>query len=280
MGELARRICFAFLVIALFITIPILAQDELFDIAPYLNESFNQSYVYMDIYMSESGRCFVYGETSENISIPGVLVDGGSIIGRTDWLTSKSESVWSFNLSIPQTLGDVLISVFLPENISVGDIDTNLETLFSVDEGLVISFSGESMASEIFFEYTLGEILSEPDNVPDTPDNIPPESETTSPYFLFIAIALIALAALWILRKRPDGSRLDTVRPTLNDRERMVLDRIIELGGEVKQKVLEKGCNIPKASLSRTLFHMERKGLIKRHKIGINKRIVLGDEYK
>ena len=260
--------------------LPILAQEEFFDIAPYLNESVNQTYVYMDIYVSESGRCFVYGESSGGITIPGLVVEGGPITGMTDLLTSKSEGVWLFGLSMPQSIDDILINVYLPENISVGDMDTNLETLFSVEEGLVISFTGESLASEILFEYTLGETPSEPGAVPDTPGDTTTEPETPSPYFLIIPFAFLAIAAFLIFRKRPDNLRLDSVRPTLNDRERMIIDRLIEMGGEAKQKALERGCEIPKASLSRTLFHMERKGLIKRHSIGISKRIVLGDEYR
>lgn len=258
---------------------PVLAQEELFDIAPYLNESFDQSYVYMDIYVSEGGRCFVYGETSENIALPGVLVDGGSMVGKVDWLTSKRGGTWSFNLSIPLAIDDVLINLYLPENISVGDMDANMETWFSADEGLVISFAGESLAPNIFFEYTLGD-TSPPASTPGESGDMPPESGISPLYFLLFAAALAALSAWWVRGNRREGSRLDAVRPTLNDRERMIIDRIVELGGETKQKTLEKSCDIPKASLSRTLFHMERKGLIRRHKIGINRRIVLGDEYK
>lgn len=278
MGRLTWRICLAFAMIVLAMPHPVLAQAELFDIAPYLNESFNQSYVYLDIYVSESGRCFVYGETSENITLPGVLVDGDAMVGKVDWLTSKSGGTWSFNISIPLAIDDVLINLYLPENISVGDMDANMEAWFSADEGLVISFAGEFLVPSIFFEYTLGDTSGT--DTPGKPDDTPSGSGIPFSYFLFFAAALAALAVWRIPRNKQAGSRLDAVRPTLNDRERMIIDRIIELGGEAKQRTLEKGCDIPKASLSRILFHMEKKGLIRRHKIGINKRIVLGDEYK
>jgi uncharacterized membrane protein len=247
------------------------AQEELFDISYYMNESFNQSYIYMDIYLAENGKCFVYGETSENITLPGVLIEDGVIVGKTGLFTSRSGDVWTFNVAIPQVIDETLINLYLPENTTVREINTNLDARFSADEGLLISFSGESLAPGILFDYTLGEMAT--GQAAGAPASVP---------VVWLAIGLAAAAIVYKLTNKGKikPSKLDAIRPTLSDRERMIIDKLVELGGEAKQKVLEKDQGIPKASLSRTLFHMERKGLIKRHKLGISKRIVLSDEYK
>ena len=67
---------------------------------------------------------------------------------------------------------------------------------------------------------------------------------------------------------------MEIIKQVLSDREKLILDKLKETG-KIKSSYLRKMVDIPKASFSRHIQELEKKGLVKRIGEGKNKIVEL-----
>ncbi len=213
---------------------------------------------YITIYLQENGDAVFIGETSENITLSqGINVINGDISGKTNLLTNKQGSIWSF--SFGQSNSD--ITVFLPKNAVLksnnqGDIAIKKEQIsIQTKDSITISYELKENNSSI------------------------PNAKT----IIILIITIIIILIFYLLNykkrdkktisKRKSNQRKDKhqiIKNLLNDREKIILETL-KRTGKIKMSHLRKLTEIPKASFSRHIQELEKKQLIKRSGEGKNK---------
>ncbi len=227
----------------------------------------------LNIYVDSSGTALILGETdlSEGLPTNIQISDMGEVTGSTSALTSKNGEVWTFSLDLPETD----MTVFLPPTATITSIS-----------GGEISLSGSriavyaSDALQVTYVLGSGELAVEPFPL------------ALLGWILVGAVALIALVFLlnWFNREnkirlpklRPHPvhqhkaahDKIESLRGVLNEREQQIVDELKSLG-KVKSSYLRRTVDIPKASFSRHIQELERKGIIKRTGEGRNKFVEL-----
>ncbi len=226
------------------------------------------AYSTINIYLDQTGEAVFIGTTTDNItnsSLPdGVEVNNYKISGITNTLTSKQGDNWTFQYSLKYST----LNLILPNSIKItsnsnGDIEvSDRDVIVSSKDYLNITYSFTSQSQD--------------------------SSPITIIVFLIIAIAaLISLIVFFNVRmskknkrklninnKNNKISNLEIIEKVLNEREKIILSNLKKTG-KIKMSYLRKLSNIPKASFSRHLQELEKKGLVRRFGEGKNKLVEL-----
>src|SRR3989344_432912 len=226
------------------------------------------AYTYLNIYVDETGNALFLGETNEqteSLNFPeGIEVKNGDVIGGTQELTSKQGEVWSFSYF----LEGAEINVVLPKGAIIEKIEGN-ESSIAIDNGRISVYVGDKA-------------------------NISYKVKVLRDYTAIVILAvLIILAVLGYLffsrmkkqkgekRKKPINARknkekrIEILKQVLNEREKLIIEKLKE-HKEIKSSILRKLCDdMPKASFSRHIRELEKKGLIRRKGEGRNKIVSL-----
>ena len=237
----SAKTAFILLFALLFLVQPVFAQAEL------------------TIYLDERGNAEFFGTANKNISLPsGILLSEGEIRGSTTQLTSKQGLIWSFSFSLP----DSNIQVILPDNSIVKD--TSGEIFLSRNN------IGVYAQDSIAIRYT----LSQSD-----------KNNNYLPIILSVIVALMLISLIFYyfknkkipINKKVSRKRIDKfkiIKNTLHERQQFIIENLRKQG-KIKSSYLRKICNIPKASFSRHINELEKKGIIKKSGEGKNKFIEL-----
>lgn len=230
-------------------------------------------YLVMDLTVSSRGTVAFYGETNRlpvslDPRLGSLAPKDGRFANTTDLLTTKDGLNWTLRLAIVQDYSDVFINVYLPDGASVMAVSPSNWTILPDKKGLVVNFQGSfTSEDELYIRYQLGG----------------GSSVTMEDYALPVMgaagiciVAAMGLKWLWPrLRPRPatppvaiDQSKMDAILPTLNERERLVLEAIVKEGGRISQRKLKHICDLPKSTLSRVTDELQRKGLVRKIPVG------------
>ncbi|MFQ5531267.1 MAG: helix-turn-helix transcriptional regulator [Candidatus Nanoarchaeia archaeon] len=225
--------------------------------------NFTSAFINLNIYIDDSGEALFLGETDEFPNLPeGVNLESGEIIGTTQTLTNKKGIIWNFNYELKRAD----INVILPENAVIQNSNAK-----------EISLEGKQF--ELFFmdnieiNYTI-ESAGERNLIP-----------------LAVAIIVILIGIylsirnkiknkpklIKVINKKPSitkEKKLEIVKQTLSEREKKIVDKLKEVK-RIKHSRLQRLLEMPKASFSRHIQELERKGIIKREGEGKNKEISL-----
>jgi len=204
------------------------------------------AYTFVDIYLDNDGSALFLGGTDENISFPnGVEIKNGEVIGKTQALTSKVEEVWSFSYS----LDNAEIGLVLPKGAMIKSVEDG--EIFVKSNRIHVYGLGEVELTYVIGEQSSGLVL-----------------------WISVGIFVLVLFGLlfygWSKLKKKAERRGKLIREVLGKRENLILDKLGQTG-RVKSSQLKKICDIPKASFSRHIQELERKGLLKRTGEGKNK---------
>jgi len=231
-------------------------------------------YLIMDLSVSSRGTVAFYGETNRlpvrlDPRLGSLAPKDGRFANTTDLLTTKDGLNWTLRLAIVQNYSDVFINVYLPDGASVMAVTPGNWTILPDKKGLIVNFQGGfTSEDELCIRYQLGS-----------------GSSSGSPWSYALPaiaaagvclVAAVGLKRMWPrLRPRPapaavaiDKSKMDAILPTLNERERMVLEAIVKEGGRISQRKLKHICDLPKSTLSRVTDELQRKGLVRKIPVG------------
>jgi len=221
----------------------------------------------INIFIDESGTAAFLGQSDQSSLIlpEGIKLDDGEITGITHSITSKDGNNWNIFFSSSETE----FTVILPENAVISTIKSGE---ISIDESRISIF----VQNEIDISYFIDE-----KNIEDKGINI---------LLLIIFIAIFIVLVIFVINfsnrerkknkaKKPTirkkrRSTLEIIKKVLNEREKEIVDKLKETG-KIKGSQLRKILEIPKASFSRHVQELEKKGIIKRTGEGRNKFIQL-----
>ncbi len=215
---------------------------------------------FINIYVDETGEALFLGETSKQIQLPeGIEIENGEIIGSTQTLTSKQGELWKFEYS----LEDSEINLILPKGAIIKElgegeigIEDNQISIY-VKDSVSVTYVIEEQKDSFNWTILIG----------------------TTGLILVIVLILIYFKSKKKLKKpeKPKlkkQDKLELIKDMLNEREKLIIERLKEKK-QIKSSILRKLCDIPKASFSRHIQELEKKGLIKRTGEGKNKIISL-----
>ncbi len=218
------------------------------------------AYTSLNVHIDSGGNALFLGESDETIieGLPsGLSFEGGKLLGETSELTNKSGDVWNFLFS----LTDGEMQVFLPEGARV--LKTNGE----------ISLSGKQIVvygvSYVNIEYVV--------------EGFDDNGEMDLGILLILGI-LVAIVVYLLVKEGgrtrkeriPNGKedKIKAIEGILNEREKLILGKL-KGAGKIKSSYLRRKTEIPKASFSRHIRELEKKGLVKISGDGRNKFVEL-----
>lgn len=223
-----------------------------------------QAFTFLNIFIDEKGDAIFLGETDENpVLIEGVLLDNGEISGLTSQLTTKQGDIWTFSYS----LQGAEITLVLPEGAVVKELSTGEISLDS--NRIAILFQ-----DAITVKYSIVEVQK---------PIIPSKNIPLVLVLLAILIILIVFLINYAKREKKEEKqkeltkkkdRLEIIKQVLSEREKLIIDKLKETG-KIKSSYLRKMVDIPKASFSRHIQELEKKGIIRRIGEGKNKFVEL-----
>jgi len=191
--------------------------------------------------------------------------------GEYENYTSKNNALWILNITINDTFSDYIYSVQLPLYSSVNYIKAS--SPFRIEENsqrITIIGTGNSEPMYIIIQYKI---------------NPRKNSYTLIIFFLALAVSGIAIY-LFASKKQKQALKIGesekesagkNYKPhnnyneeALTERQKKIVRLIEKKGGASTQNVLEKELSIPKASLSRNLVTLSKKGIIKKESKGMS----------
>lgn len=208
------------------------------------------NYISGDIYINGEGKASFYVETDTDISIDGLEFSGNELRGNTDLLTFKDKDVWGFNLDLAE-YETILLDIHLPKNVDKVFSTSGVDNLFDIEEKIVSLIDNNK---KLNFEVRYS-----------TKDDF-------SYGFLFwifgFSIAIFLLI-FYFYKKGSVKRKLSRVFPFINNNEKNIINLLINQ--HLRQKEVREKLGIPKASFTRYILNLEKKGIILREGEGKNK---------
>jgi uncharacterized membrane protein len=203
-----------------------------------------------------------------------VTIDGTTnypdlLAENTEIYTSKKQSYWLLNITKDEIFTDFVYVLTLPKDSSINYIKTSGFIRIEDDQGkLIINGFGENELFSIQVQYQTRKPTEE-------------GSIKFDPVFTFLIAVIIVLIAILIgifIKERvkiqyqkKDGYDFEG----LNQRQKQIMNLLIDRKTPLTQTDIQRQLNIPKAAVSRNIRGLELKGLIEKEQIGMSNLIRL-----
>jgi uncharacterized membrane protein len=209
------------------------------------------SHIQGDIYLYKNGEARFDIQTDIDPNIEELSFTNNLLTGRTNQLISMQEGNWKFYLS-NTTYDSILIDIHLPNNLEVIKEINGNNYLIDFENEIVSFIDSGNLQIEIIYE------LKEEEN------------ESVLP---IIILLLLLIGGIYLLLRKPKDNRLKHILPIINDKEKKIVELIMKK--DERQNKVKKELQIPKASFSRYIHNLEKKGIIERVGEGRNKLLKL-----
>jgi len=214
--------------------------------------------------LDENGSLIDYDISDGNITIYSLGSNRITLEYDTDGLTYKTLGLWTINFTAPFEL-----TLIFPENATI---------MYLSDIPSAIRMSGSRFEMdlspgywEISYEIPIQPPTQPPLQPPTPPDQQQPATRFPTIEYIIAAIAIVCaiiLALTMLYRRR-------RIR-ALSDEEANVLRFIRERGGRVLEAELrERFPHIPRTSMWRLIKRLEKKGLVRVRKVGLQNLVEL-----
>lgn len=207
-----------------------------------------------------------------------VTIDGRTnypnlTIQNTEQYTAKSQSLWILNITKQETFSEFIYTLILPVGSSINYIKTS--GFLQIEENLgrlIIKGFGENESLIILVQYQI-----------EKQESIAFE-QTLVFIFLIGSIVVVSILVVVLFSKekkiKPATTNAETPKPYeeikgLNPRQKQIMQLLYESNSPLTQTDIQKHLQIPKASVSRNILGLERKGLIEKEQIGMSNLIRL-----
>jgi uncharacterized membrane protein len=223
-------------------------------------------YADLEITVDNAGFVSIEGETNYE----------GLIVENSEKYTSKTQSIWTLNITKNETFSDFVFSIILPEHSKVSSIYSSGSTLIGEESGnLVINGYGSNKSLSIAIEYQTDKIF-------DTAGLLGVDI-LSSVLIVFIIVLVICFILVFLLfdnKKKPFYSpKKENIHQLelrgLNDRQKKIITLLKESNIALTQTDIQRELDMPKASVSRNIRRLELKGLIEKEQIGMSNLIRL-----
>lgn len=223
-----------------------------------ISNSFASLDLDISINVDRTGKSAVRAVSSQPVLIGNLESENNIISGTSEVFTSKNGRIWGFNFPFNKSVGQFVLVLSLPKNSTIINITANTHYSVSYDKGLKIVFLGNSIRPNISVSYTVGGI-------------------SYTFYFVSIMLSFFILTpfVLEFARTRTQSDITINIIETLNEKEKIVFKKLIESDGEANQNTIRHATGIPKATLSRIIYNLERKKIVARQKNGSTLKVKL-----
>jgi uncharacterized membrane protein len=215
-------------------------------------------YADLRIAVDVSGFVTIQGQTD----YPGLLAE------NTEVYTSKQQSMWLLNITKPEVFSAFVYSLTLPQGAVIRYVRSSGSVQIQDTAGvMVVHGAGENTSLSIVLQYQLqkqGSVLL---------DNL---------VYLVLLTLIVIVGVLLVVeyRKEKKPRQASSQPPTntapviewkgLNARQQEIMRLLTERTVPLTQTDIQRELQIPKASVSRNLRGLERKGLIEKEQIGMS----------
>ncbi|MCX6671897.1 MAG: MarR family transcriptional regulator [Euryarchaeota archaeon] len=189
---------------------------------------------------------------------------------NTQNYTSKQHSLWLLNITKPEIFSQLIYTVTLPRGSTINYIKASGFTGIKEDQGrLIVRGFGENESLSILIQYQTEKIE----------DVFFQETIVYSVLFSLILLVCILLVYFYRKEKKTKPSEIKIEPPGdwkgLNHRQKQIMQLLTERNIPLTQTDLQKELLIPKASISRNIRGLEKRGLIEKESIGMSNLIRL-----
>jgi uncharacterized membrane protein len=186
-------------------------------------------------------------------------------ITNTQNYTSKQHNLWLLNITKPEIFSQFIYTITLPKGSSINHIkSTGLISIGENQGSLVIKGFGENESLSVLIQYQTEKI-----------EDFFLQETIVYP-ILFSLIVIVSILLVYFYRKEKKTKTLElTTEPPgdwkgLNHRQKQIMQLLKERNVPLTQTDLQKELQIPKASISRNIHSLEKKGLIEIETIGMS----------
>jgi uncharacterized membrane protein len=212
-------------------------------------------------------------DTSGFVTIQGVTNYQNLTVQNTEQYTSKQQSHWLLNITKQDVFSEFVFSLMLPKGSSISYIKSSGTLRIEESLGsLIVRGYGENESLSIVIQYQIEKQVS-------------PLSQDSVVYlvlFSAIILVIILLVFFFFKEKRTPVIEHSTVEEEppgdlkgLNHRQKEIIRILHEKNIPMTQTDIQRELQIPKASVSRNILGLERKGLIEKEQIGMSNLIRL-----
>lgn len=233
------------------------------------------------------------------VEIEGITNAPEFFSGSYSEFTSKKGPYWLLNISSEKEFSDYIFEVTLPDGAEFNYFKASGRPRISYDDGIKIISSGTGELS-IVVQYSIK------------------EQKKQNLVFVWVASLFVAVTGLFFLvklRKRSflinkeketsenigdktesakgmdlagssgspsksrDYEKIKIVKKTLAESQEKIVDLLLDAGGELTQKQLQHRSGLPKATLSRNIDVLSRKGIIAKQSRGMTNMIMLNGDF-
>jgi len=207
------------------------------------------------------------------VSISGLTNYPNLTIQNTEQYSSKQQSFWLLNITKQETFSEFVYDLILPKGSSISYIRSSGSLRIEENQGnLLIRGFGENESFFILIQYQLEKQA---------------ESALQENIMYFILLPAILLVTLLIIffyiqeKKPKEQPPLTETKESLGDlkglnhRQKQIMQLLHERNIPLTQTDIQKELQIPKASVSRNIHGLERKGVIEKEQIGMSNLIRL-----
>lgn len=203
-------------------------------------------------------------DMSGNVEITGISNHPQLQPGKTQIYTSKKGNIWTLNITAEGIFSDFVYELRFPPTTLIKYLKTSNLLSIGVEDGyIIISGIGTNEEFMLIAQYSFRES----------------ENYETDFLILFAFIILFSCAIMiFSITKRKKAEILPTSSVNLNsltERQRKIFDVLLKNPQGLTQAEIQKLTGIPKASLSRNINSLCRKGLIAKEEKGMSNFIYL-----
>jgi len=234
------------------------------------------SIIFIPLAQSEEFYANIEIEIDESgfVTIDGMTNHPDLIAKNTEVYTLKKQSYWLLNITKEDKFSDYVFELKLPEDASINYIKSS--GLIRIEENvgiLTVKGFGQNESFSLIVQYQIikGEDIA----------------FIGLEIFILIIILLLIIVILFFViitykkrKTRENASQQVLVdnkhyHEGLSDRQKKIIDLLIERNRPLTQTEIQKDLDIPKAAVSRNINALEIRGLVEREKIGMSNLIRL-----
>ena len=220
-------------------------------------------YADVDISVDTSGFVTITGTTN----YPDLLTDS------TEIYSSKDQSFWLLNITKNEVFSNYIYTITFPKGTSINYIKS--EGTFRIgghEEHLIIDGFAENNNLSVIIQYQI-----------DKYNEGSVSNAFNMNLGLIIIISLFIILFIVVYYKFPDKNKSsemfeDDMLKGLNQRQKDIMNILINNSAPLTQSDIQREIGIPKASVSRNIQRLEFKGLIEKEQTGMSNLIRLKEK--
>jgi hypothetical protein len=192
----------------------------------------------------------------------------------TQEYTSKNGPRWILNLSLPERFSDYVFEVRLPDGAVLNYANGKHLTITPSNDRVVVKSIGGEDTLDIVIQYSI------PNKKVDYLFEIIGSLLSVA---LIMGVMLLAYrqgskARVKLENDQTKNSSSITLRDGLSARQQEIIELLEKSGGSLVQKQIETALGLPKASVSRNIESLRRKGLVEKQQSGMSNIVRLSKE--